>query len=299
MALAVALASASCFAAALITVRIGLRRMPVRVGAAFSVPSAFALFVLLSPFSIDWSGFVPQAALAFAAIGLFFPAAVTILTFQATERFGAPITGAINGSSPLFALPAAALALGEAVPAHAVVATVGIVIGVAVLSLQRRAGAIALGQLWIPMLSAAVRGLSQVAIKAALLLWPSAFAATLIGYGVSSMVLLAIRRGIGTGAVDQAPATSLAPAATVTKPPLDRRSVAWFVATGLFNGTGVLLLYWSLAHGPVALVAPVVATIPLLAILFGRFLLPGERLTRQSLAGILITVASVIYLVRG
>ena len=291
-ALAVALASASCFAAALITVRIGLRRMPVRVGAAFSVPSAFALFVLLSPFSIDWGGFVLQAALAFAAIGLFFPAAVTILTFEATERFGAPVTGAINGSSPLFALPAAALALGEAVPAHAVVATVGIVIGVAVLSLQRRAGAIVLGHLWIPVLSAALRGLSQVAIKAALLLWPSAFAATLIGYGVSSAVLLVVRRGVGAGAAPRALTTS-------AKPPADRRSVAWFVATGLFNGTGVLLLYWSLAHGPVALIAPVVATIPLLAMLFGRFLLPGERLTRQSQVGILITVASVIYLVRG
>jgi drug/metabolite transporter (DMT)-like permease len=53
------------------------------------------------------------------------------------------------------------------------------------------------------------------------------------------------------------------------------RGHLWFVLIGVLNGLAVLLLYAALANGPVALVAPLVATYPLVTIV-GSMLLDGK-----------------------
>ena len=64
--------------------------------------------------------------------------------------------------------------------------------------------------LW-PVSGAVVRGLAQVGVKAGLLLWPSAFAASLIGYVVSSATVVSVNRwedGSGRGGPGAASAGS-------------------------------------------------------------------------------------------
>lgn len=264
------------------TAKIGLRHLPARAGATYSVPSAFLMFVLIAPVTIDFAAFDWRAAVGYSLIGLLFPAAVTLLTFFSTDRIGPAMTGAISGTSPLFAIPAAVLVLDEAVPARAVVASIGVAIGIALLSWQVRRDGIDWRQLWMPVAASAVRGSAQVAVKAVMALWPSAFAAALFGYGVSSFVLIASDSG---GRRRRGP------------PP--RIGIAWFVATGLFNGGGLVLLYWAIAHAPVSVVAPIVATIPLIAVLFGWIVFRDRRFSARELAGILLSVAAIAYLVTG
>ena len=43
----------------------------------------------------DFTGWTPRAGLLFAAVGLFFPAAITILTFEANRRMGPYVAGAL------------------------------------------------------------------------------------------------------------------------------------------------------------------------------------------------------------
>ena len=115
-ALALAILSSLCFGVALVSGRIGLRTLDARSGAAISIPTATVLFLIASPFAFDAAGFTVLAALIFAAVGLFFPGLVTILTFRSNEQLGPTITGAVSGTAPLFALIAAGLLLGEQVP---------------------------------------------------------------------------------------------------------------------------------------------------------------------------------------
>ncbi|MGE0312153.1 MAG: EamA family transporter [Lautropia sp.] len=274
-----AAASATFFAGGLIAARFGLDHLPVRVGATFSVPSAFVLFASMAPWTIDWAGFVWPAAIAFAAIGLFFPAAVTLLSFHSTEKLGSSATAAISGTAPLFAIPAAALVLDEPVPGRALAAAAGIAIGIALLSWNARRGGTDWRYLWLACLSPAIRALAQVLVKASMLWWPSAFAAALFGYGVSSVVLIGYgwRRG----------------------PPLPRAGIGWFGLTGLCNGLGVLLFYWSVANAPVALVSPILATVPLIAVLIGFVVFRDRRPSLRESLGIAATVASVVWLVTG
>ena len=269
--------SAICFGTALVSAKFGLRALDARSGAAISIPTATVLLVLAAPFALDVSGFTLTAALIFAAVGLFFPALVTLITFAANDRLGPSVTGTVSSTAPLFALLAALLILGERIPARALVATGGVVAGVALLSW--RGGTLMRRALWLPVAGAALRGLVQVVVKAGLALWPNPFAASLIGYGVSAVTVTLAAQG--------------------RQGPRERSAVLWFMATGLLNGLAVLLMYAALSAAPVSLVAPLVAGYPLVTVLLGGALLHEERLTVRTVAGALLIVGAIAYLVAG
>ena len=282
MAIALALLSAVCFGVALVTGRVGLRTLDARSGAAISIPTAAAMFAVAAPFTLDFSAFHVEAAIWFAVIGLFFPAVVTLLTFRSNEELGPTVTGAVSGTAPLLALLAAGWFLGETIPLEAAVAAVGVVAGIVLLSSKRGAGVPrAAGWLLVlPLSGAVVRGFAQAGAKAALVLWPSPVAATLIGYFVSSVIVVGTNRF-----------------ARRDRPHASRVSIAWFAATGALNGCALVLLYAALTLAPVLLVAPIVATYPLVTTLVSAAVLRDEKVTACMLLGALIAVAAIVYLV--
>lgn len=276
-----AVLSAFCFGIALVTSRIGLRTLDARSGAAISIPTATVLFVAIAPFTVDLRAFDATAAAIFAVVGVFFPAVVTLLTFRSNETLGPTVTGAISGTAPLFALLAAALVLDEAIPSRAAVACVLIAVGIALLTWKRGAARPFAGAaLAWPLAGAIVRGVAQAVAKLGLVLWPSPFAAGLIGYLVSSATVVGVARWGRRAATRPTP-----------------RSIVWFALTGVLNGGAVLLMYAALSQAPVALVAPVVAAYPLVAVLVSAVVLREERLTLPMIAGAGITVLAIVYLV--
>jgi len=276
--------SSICFGTGLITAKFGLRRLNARAGAAISIPTATLLFVLAAPFYLDTGGFTVSAALLFALVGLFFPAIVTLLTFTANDRLGPSVTGTVSSTAPLFALLAAAALLGEDIHARAIIATCGVVAGVAVLSWKAPAAhpSPLRAALLFPIAGAILRGLAQAVAKAGLTLWPNPFAASLIGYLVSSTTVIAADRATHS-----------------LRRPRSKQTIAWFAATGLLNGAGVLLMYVALSQAPVSLVAPVVATYPLVTVLLAALVLHDEPLSIRVVLGALVTVAAIAYLVAG
>jgi len=274
--------SSLCFGIALVTGRVGLRVLDARSGAAISIPTATLLFVIASPFAFDIDAFDLRAAFLFAAVGLFFPAIVTLLTFRSNELLGPTVTSAVSGTAPLFALVAAALFLGERVPAQAAVSAVGVVVGVALLSWKKspaRDVFVGWSLLW-PIAGAVLRGLAQVGAKAGLLLWASPFAASLIGYVVSSTTVVSADRFRQSA-----------------KQKLTGTGIAWFAGTGILNGSAVLLMYAALSVAPVWVVAPVVASYPLITAAVSAAVLHDEKLSLRAAAGATITVGAIAYLV--
>ena len=109
-----------------------------------------------------------------------------------------------------------------------------------------------------------------------------ALAAAAIGYAMSTLVILAL---VGRRAWREGPAH---PA-----------GVRWFLAVGLCNGSATFLLYAALGLGSIALVAPLVALFPLMAVVMSFFFLRGEQLHAVGLLGIVVSVAGVILLLAG
>jgi drug/metabolite transporter (DMT)-like permease len=275
-----ALAAAAGLGAAMITSRLGLRYATPAAGAAIGVPSSTLVFWCLAPFLLDTDGFNLAAAGIFALVGLFFPAAVTLLTYSGNQKMGPTITSSVSCTTPLFALSGAVLFLGEGLSAGNVFGTATIVIGMLALTWggEARARNWPLWAIALPVAAAVLRALAQVLTKAGLALWASPYAAGLIGYTVSAVVILAATR------LRAAPA------------PADRRAVPWFVATGMFNGASLFLMYTALTKGKVALVSPIVATYPLFTLALSLLLLRQERVPPRVALGAVLTVAGVIVL---
>ena len=275
-----ALAAAVCLGAAMITTRLGLRYASPAAGAAIGVPSSTLLFWCLAPFLLDLRGFDLTAAGIFVLVGLFFPAVVTLLTYTGNQRMGPTITSSISCTTPLFALLGAILFLGEALTLGNTLGTAAIVLGMLALTWSGNA----LPRSWpvwavaLPVAAAVLRALAQVLTKAGLALWSSPFAATLIGYTVSAVVILAAQR------------------LRRQREPADRRAAPWFVATGLLNGASLFLMYTALAKGKVALVSPIIATYPLLTLVLSMLLLRQEPVPKRVALGAVLTVAGVAVL---
>jgi len=275
-----ALAAAACVGAAMITTRLGLRYASPMAGAAIGVPSSMLVFWCLAPFLLERSGLNPAAIGIFGLVGLFFPAAVTLLSYTGNQRMGPTITSAVSCTTPLFALSGAILFLGERLTPGNVLGTGAIVLGMLALTWggKARARSWPLWAIALPVAAAALRALAQVLTKAGLALWSSPFAATLIGYTVSTAVILAATRLRGARA------------------PTDRRATPWFVATGTLNGASLFLMYTALAKGKVALVSPIVATYPLFTLALSMLFLRQERITLRVALGAVLTVAGVAVL---
>jgi drug/metabolite transporter (DMT)-like permease len=77
----------------------------------------------------------------------------------------------------------------------------------------------------------------------------------------------------------------------------DRRGALWFAAVGLCNGLSVLSLYAALGRGPVALVAPLVASYPLVTLLLSFVFLKHEHIGPQLVVAVAVIVGGVVLLI--
>jgi drug/metabolite transporter (DMT)-like permease len=279
------LVSSVLYAAGLVFMRLGLHHMaPVR-GTLFSIPSATLLFWLLCPFLLDVAGFDLAATAVFALIGLFFPVVGTLLMSTANRRVGPTIAGTVSSTAPFLAILGAWLLLGERPTPGSLLGACGVVAGVAALAWDSRAAhhRWALWTLALPLSVALIRALGQTLSKLGLELWANPFAAALIGYSVSSGVVIAANAAVRPGAGPDSVA----------------RGAPWFALAGVSNGLAVLTMYFALTKGPVALVSTLVATHPLFVLLLSRVFL-GQRSVGPGVpVAVALTVAGVALLVSG
>lgn len=279
-----ALLAAACFGAGLVVSKRALAEVDPLTGATISLPTTCVILWLLAPLLLDVSGWNGRAATIFTVTGLFFPAAATLLGFEANRRMGPGVAGALSGTTPLFATAGAIVFLGEHITPSVVLGTLVVVAGGALLSIGGRAmpRAWPLVALAFPLGAAAVRAIAQTFTKAGFELWNNPFAAVLIGYTASAVLITLIGFARGRHATD-----------------MPRNMIPWFMAVGVCNGGAMLSMYMGLSGGSVAVVSTVAATSPLFALALGSLLLRHERLTLRLLCGVALSVGGVAMLLAG
>ena len=282
LAVALALFSTFGFGAGFVLTQFALRLMPPRLGAALSIPTATLLFWSLAPFSIHPAEVDLSAAGLFAVIGLLFPAAVAVLNFESNRLMGPNIAGAVSGLAPLFAVLLAVMLLGEHLRFLQLCGIAAIAAGVVLMyGGQWKASTVRRSWLLVlPLGAAAIRGFVQPVIKLGLERWHNPIAAVVIGYTVSSAVLIL---------------AALVPGRALERR-FDRRGALWFAAVGLCNGSAVLSMYAALGRGPVTLVSPLIATYPLVTLLLTFRFLRRERVDARLVAAAAITAGGVVLL---
>jgi drug/metabolite transporter (DMT)-like permease len=282
LAVVLALCSTLGFGVGFVLTQFALRWIPPRLGAAFSIPTSTLLFCCLAPFWIDPAKVDLSAAGLFAGVGLVFPATVTLLNFQSNRLMGPNIAGAVSALAPVFAVLLAVLLLGER-PRISQLSGIAVIIVGVVLMYGGQRQAFTFRGLWLlalPLAASAIRGFVQPVIKLGLERWHNPIAAVVIGYTVSSVVLIL---------------AALMPA-RAPEQRFDCRGALWFAAVGLCNGSAVLSMYAALGRGPVTLVSPLIATYPLITLLLSFRFLRHERVDAHLAAAVVMTVAGVLLL---
>lgn len=282
MAILLALASAFGIGLGFVLTQFALQWMPPWQGAAFSVPTATLLFWCLAPFFVDLTKADYGAVGLFAGAGLLFPATVTLLNFESNRLVGPNIAGALSGLTPLFAVLSGLLLLGEIPRSLQLLGMAAVAIGVMLMYWDRKQifPRWSIWMLALPLLGAGIRGCVQPVVKLGLEHWRDPMAAVLIGYTVSSVVLVG-------GAWVRDPGYLRR---------FNRRGALRFGGVGLCHGLAVLALYAALGSGPLALVSPLAACYPLATLLLSFVLLKHEPITAQLVAAAVLTVSGIILL---
>jgi drug/metabolite transporter (DMT)-like permease len=278
-----AFTAAFLFGLALVLTKVGLRYVTPLSGAAIAIMSSTALFVGAALFAMEDVTPVWAAVPIFATIGLISPAAVALLTFAANRALGPVMTGTLGNMAPLFAVASAFVILGEVPRMLQLGGLLAIVVGIVTLTGACGEDGWRSWFVLLPLAAAALRGATQATVKLGLEIWPNPFAAALVGYLVSTVVVLIAAR-IGTGQF---------------VPDVPPRGFLWFAAVGWCNALASLLMYAALAHGSVALVSPLVATYPLVTVVCTTLLFGKVEGALQLAFGVALTVVGVALLIAG
>lgn len=281
-----ALCASFFFGLALVLTQFGLRHMRPAEGVLISIPLLTLLAWAVAFVHLDFSGWNREAAAIFLAVGLAYPALVTMLTYESNRVMGPGVAGALGNLAPLFAVTGAAILFADWPRPSQIAGIIAIVAGIALVSLR---GGKATGRQWpwwtiaLPLGASVIRGIAQPVTKIGLASWPSPFTAVLFGFTASTLVVagvaLARNNGLPRG--------------------FSRPGVLWFCCVGISNGLAVLTLYAALARGSVVLVAPLAATYPLVTLALSALLLRAERISALLVAAIAVTVFGVALLFAG
>jgi drug/metabolite transporter (DMT)-like permease len=278
------LAASVCLALGLVFTTFGLRTLSPLVGATYSVPTSLVLFLCLAPLMIDWSGADWRAVAIFAGAGVFYPAVVSLVNFVSNRAIGPNLTGGLGNTSPIFAIGLAILLLGEVPSAVQGLGILGVCAGLVLLALDkvRSHPSVRLMVLALPLFGAFLRGAVQPVVKLGYDYWHAPFAAGLIAYLMSSLVVWGACMTAGQH-----------------RPEGARAGILWFMVIGFCNGLAVVFLYSALGRGEVVQVSPVVATYPLFTILFNRLIHRDRSMGARGFIGSAVSVAGVVAVILG
>ena len=115
---------------------------------------------LIAPFLLRGDGWNASAFVIFAAVGVVFPAVVTLLNFASNRLTGPTIAGTVSSTTPLFAVFVAILFLSEPLTVTAAAGTAATVLGVIAFT-TRGEGVSRHWAAWaivLPIVGAAIRG---------------------------------------------------------------------------------------------------------------------------------------------
>ena len=269
--------TAVCYAAALVSSRLGLK---------YSTPDTVTLVSILVQNTTLWAavyltGGIPKVSSI--AVGIFcivgvFQMGVRVLAYTGVLKIGASRSGSLQSIGPLISSTIAITILGESVTALIIAGTLLVVGGVVLVSwrAEREVPGFRWVYLLLPVGAACLTGMNHPLRRYAFSLSdePLFFSAFM---GLVSLAGFLVYRS-----------------ALPHRQRLDwNRSALWpFLSTGIFETLSIVLIMTSLSVGPVVVVAPIAATYPVWALIGAKiFLRDVERISLKTVMGILSVVA--------
>ena len=275
--------AALCFSIAHIFVRRGLDGSNALTGSVISLGTSTVIFWTLASLLAPLSLLSSPAIGYFMAGGFFAPAIGQTLGYIGMERIGVARSSPIVNTSPMFSSVFAVLLLGEIWLAQNILGTCLVILGVVILSTSRPAsGKWQKKDVIYPVLAALAFGISTTFRKTGLMTVHVPLLAAAVTVGTAFFVLLAIVWFKGGRDILR----------------FNQRSSSWLFAGAVINSAAILSFFSALNVGTIVRVEPLVASNPLLTILWASiFLRQFETLSWRVIVGALVTVVGTVLVV--
>lgn len=275
-----ALCTALSYAAANVSVRLGLRHST----ATTATLTSLIVHTLVLGSAVVALGGVPEVAavaLGLIAVTGILQTGMRLWHYTGIEKVGTSRAVTLRSTHPLVSVAIGITILGEPAKPAILMGTVLVVAGIVLTSSQGedRIAGFRWRHLLFPMATALITGIVHPIRRYAMSISDEPlFFASIVG--VVSLLCFS---------------------STLTAPAMRKRivwngnSLAPFVAAGVFEASAVLLMLTAFVSGPVVLVSPIAATSPIWTLLMSAVLLRDlERVNRFTIGGTLCVVAGVI-----
>ncbi len=276
----IALAAAIVYATSFILSKRGMRySTPITITFISLLLQTLVLFMIV----IFFTGVPPTTPYVYSLfiIAGVLQMVVRQLTYIGIEKIGAARSGPIRASVPLWSAAVAIFFLDEKITPPIAVGTVLVVGGILLIS-WRSEESMANFHPWyvIAPLLAAILGGAVYPLRRYTLKYsddPIYFGAII---GIVGLVCTGI---------------FLASPGTKDKLVWHRRSVGYFIAGGSLESLGLLLVLYALSFGPVVMVTPLTATLPLWVVIGSKlFLRDVEKVSSRTLVGATLVVCGTV-----
>jgi drug/metabolite transporter (DMT)-like permease len=281
----IALLAAIAYALSFILAKRGMRHStPITITFVSLLLQTTILFIVA--FAVTGIPEIPAFIFAIFVIAGVLQAVVRQLTYIGIEKIGAARSGPIRASVPLWSATLAIVFLGERMTTVIALGTLLVFAGIVLISWRADEGIkdfrpwYVIAPLLAAMLGGVVYPLRRYALR----------------YSDEPIYFGAIVGVVGLLC------TSLYIAVPATKERLvwHRQSIGYFIAGGGFESLGLLLVLYALTYGPVIVVTPLTATLPLWVVLGSKlFLHDLEKITPRIIAGSALVVAGTIAITLG
>jgi drug/metabolite transporter (DMT)-like permease len=203
------------------------------------------------------------------------------LTYIGIEKIGAARSGPIRASVPLWSAAVAILFLGERITLPIALGTLLVVSGILLISWRTEESVTDFRPWYViaPLLAAILGGVVYPLRRYALKFSddPIYFGAIVGIVGLLCTIIF------------------LASPRTKDRLVWHRQSIGYFIAGGSLESLGLLLVLYALSFGPVVMVTPLTATLPLWVVIGSKlFLRDVEKITTRTVIGAILVVAGTV-----
>lgn len=266
----------------------GLNAVLVRKAMRHTTPAtatvsvaAVQVLILSSLLLFDTPEFNLTAIGYFIAAGFFAAILGRTFNYMSIDKLGVPISTALTGTNPLWAMVLGVVFLGEAVTFSTISGSVLVVVGVALISLGDKNSKLNIKDLVIPLASAFFYAASSAVRKIGLNILPESILGAVVGALTGLIAYPILMRLLGRSGEFN----------------FNREALPFLIGGGISTSVAWISMFMATQQGTVSVVSAIIGANPLFGLVLSFLLIKDtKKITPQVLIGCLTIVAAVIFI---
>ena len=217
----------------------------------------------------------------FVAAGFFAAILGRTFNYMSIDKLGVPVSTALTGTNPLWAMVLGVVFLGEEVTFSTISGSILVVVGVALISGGGKNSKLNIRDLGIPLASAFFYAASSAVRKVGLNIQPESILGAVVGALTGLIAYPILMRLLGRSGEFN----------------FNRKAMPFLIGGGIATSVAWITMFMSTQMGTVSVVSAIIGANPLFGLVLSFVLLKdSERITPQVLIGCLTIVAAVIFI---